>query len=174
MSLSEEQQARIHDRMRRFPWHTWGDWIQEEFKIAPPSRAALYRFREWFSDHEAEYLLTQRIRDRDALERELQAAGATDPATLANVLGNDVVAARARGDDQAVERAIRLYTAVAKVSGDTGRLKLDFDKFRSDMQTDIERGLDALQEEIKGNTEALQLFGKLKSVVTKAVQGAAA
>lgn len=123
-ALTEEQQAKVYDRMRRFPWHTWGEWIAKEFNIRAPGRSQLYRFRDWFADHEAEYLLTQRIKDRDSLERELAAAGAADPNKLAQVMGNDVIAARARGDDQAVERAVRLYTAVAKVSGGTADLEI--------------------------------------------------
>lgn len=123
-SLTEAQQAQVYDRMRRFPWYAVAKWVADEFHIDPPSRAGLYRFRDWFADHESEYLLLQRIKDRDALERELAAAGATDPQALAKALGNDVVAARARGDDQAVERAIRLYTSVCKVSGGTKDLEI--------------------------------------------------
>ena len=123
-SLTEAQQAQVFDRMRRFPWYAVSKWIAEEFHIDAPSRAGLYRFRDWFADHESEYLLLQRIKDRDSLERELTAAGATDPQALSKALGNDVVAARARGDDQAVERAVRLYTSVCKVAGGTEDLKI--------------------------------------------------
>jgi len=128
--LTETQQAQIADRMRRFKWFDVLKWIGEEFKITPPSRSSLYKFGDWWRSHEAEYLLTQRIQDRDSLERELTAAGATDPQALAKALGNDVVAARARGDDQAVERAIRLYTAVAKVSGDTADMHIKLRKLQ--------------------------------------------
>lgn len=129
-ALPEEDQARIYDRMRRFPWHSWGPWITEEFGIEAPSRSALYRFQEWFADHEAEYMLTQRIRDRDRLERELANAGASDPQALARAFANDVIAARAHGDEQAVERAVRLYTRVAQVSGDTADLEIKVRKLK--------------------------------------------
>ena len=122
--LTEAQQAQVYDRMRRSAWYVVSKWVKDEFNIPAPSKSGLYRFQEWFADHEAEYLLTQRIKDRDALERELAAAGAADPQKLAKVLGNDVVAARARGDEQAVERAVRLYTSVCKVAGGTEDLKI--------------------------------------------------
>ena len=123
-ALTEEDQAKIFDRMRSFPWHTWGEWIKAEFNIEPPSRSMLYRFRDWFAEHEVEHLLAQRIRDRATLERELSAAGAADPQALARAFGNDVIAARANGDQNAVDRAVRLYTAVCKVSGGTEDLRI--------------------------------------------------
>lgn len=117
--LTEEQQAIVRDRMRRFPWHAVSPWIAEEFGIQAPGKSALYAFAEWFDDHEEEFMLRQRIRDGEALTRELKAVGAPDPENLVAALGNDVVSARAKGDDQAVERAVRIYKSLAKVVGDT-------------------------------------------------------
>lgn len=129
-ALSEAQQAQIADRMRRFPWYEVSAWIHEQFSVPAPSRTALFRFRTWFADHEAEYLLRQRVNVRAGLERELAVAGAPDPAVLARVLGNDVAAARAHGDEAALERAVRLYQAVAHISGDSARLRLDAEKLQ--------------------------------------------
>ena len=124
--LPEEQQAQIADRMRKFPWYEVAKWAAEQFPgLRQPSRNALYRFAEWFREHEAEFLLRQRLRDRAALERELAEAGAPDPQKLAAVMGNDVVAARARGDEEAVARAVRLYSVAAGVAGDSAKLALD-------------------------------------------------
>lgn len=172
-TLTEEEQARIYDRMRRFPWHTWGAWIKEQFNIEPPARSRLYAFREYFAGHEAEYLLTQRIHDRDRLERELAAAGATDAKELAKVLGNDVVAARAHGDDRAVERAVKLFTAVSKVAVIKDDVELRIQQAREKMKSDIERGLDALQAELQDNAEAMRLYGKLRETVMQSVGEAA-
>ena len=118
-ALTEEQLARIADRMRRFPWYDVAPWVAEEFKVKRPSRSALYKFSEWFRTHEEEFVLRQRLRDGQALERELNQAGAADPAKLAAALGNDVIAARAKGDDQAVDRAVRAYRAVAAIVVDS-------------------------------------------------------
>jgi hypothetical protein len=108
-SLKEEEQAAIFDRMRRHKWHEVAKWIAETYGIPAPSRASLYRFRETFADHESEYLIRQRIRDNEALQRELAQAGAPDPESLAKAFAGDVTVARAAGDEQAVERAIRAY-----------------------------------------------------------------
>ena len=48
-SLTEAQQAQVFDRMRRFSWYAVSKWIAEEFHIDAPSRAGLYRFRDWFT-----------------------------------------------------------------------------------------------------------------------------
>lgn len=51
------------------------------------------------------------------------------------------------------------------------RLELDVNKWRSAVKTDVEKGLDALQEEIKGNAEALKLFNQMKAIFIKSVEG---
>ena len=42
------------------------------------------------------------------------------------------------------------------------------------MKSDIEKGLDALQDEIKGNAEALKLFDQMKALFIQSVEGAEA
>ena len=147
--LNDEQQAQIFDRARRFPWFEVLPWIEATFHIPKPGKTAFYNFCEYFAAHEQEYLLRQRLRDRSALEREFSQVGATDPSKLAAVLSNDVAAARAKGDDQAVARAIRAYQTVAKIVGDTADFDLrvkqfaqtqrDFDLKRQDMDLKLRR-----------------------------------
>lgn len=147
--LTEEQQAQVRDRMRRFPWHDVTPWVEAQFAIPRPSKSALYRFAEWFDEHESEFLLRQRLRDQKALEHELATAGATDPEKLAQVLGNDVVVARAKGDDQAVARAVRAFKVVASIVGDTRTFDLkvrefeqaqrDFDLKKQDLDIKLRR-----------------------------------
>jgi len=127
--LTEEQQAQVYDQLRRSPWHEVAPWVATTFGVPQPSRAALYRFREWFAEHEAEYLIRQRLADNAALARELDQAGAADPAKLAAALGNDVAAARARGDEAAVARAVRAFKTVASVVGDTRTFDLKVREF---------------------------------------------
>lgn len=123
-ALSETQQYQVLDRMRRFAWFEVAKWIAEEFKIKEPSRAGLYRFVEYAREHESEYLLRQRILDQAALKRELDAVGSVKSEQLVSALANDVAAARAKGDDQAVARAVRSYQVAASIVGDTLKLQL--------------------------------------------------
>lgn len=122
--LPEETQWKVYDRMRKFPWYDVREWIEAELSVPPPSRSALYRFVEHLREHETEYLLRQRLLAQGQLQRELETVGAPDPERLAQVLGNDVIAARAVGDEKAVERAVRVYRAVASIVGDSAELAL--------------------------------------------------
>lgn len=67
---------------------------------------------------------------------------------------------------------------LANILGDTARLKLkrdeltlNLEKFRQAVKSDIEKGLDALFAEIKGNAAAEALFAKLKAAVLQSVDG---
>ncbi len=144
--LTEEQQAQVFDRMRMFPWYQVAPWVTEAFHIPAPSRAALYRFGEWFREHETEIRIRQRLKDAQELERELDRAGAPDPEKLARAFGNDVLAARAKGDDGAIARAVRAYKTVASIVGDTRTFDL---KVREFEQAQRDFGLKQQDMEIK-------------------------
>lgn len=79
------------------------------------------------------------------------------------------------------EANVQDLAALAKIMGDSARLQLqqrklelDLDKWRAAAKTEIEKGLDALYDEIKGNPEAMELFGKMKAIVLKSVKEAKA
>lgn len=110
----------------------------------------------------------------DEAVRLAKGAGADfDTATLALIQERAFVMARTRGSD------VKDLAILAGIIGDTARLRLkereinlNLEKFRQQAKADIEKGLDALHAEIKGNAEALQLFDKLKAVVMRSVEGA--
>lgn len=128
-ALTEEQQAQVYDQARAYPWYVVAKWAAEQFNIRAPGRAQFYRFIAYFREHEQEFRIRQRLADRNLLERELQECGAPDPTKLAAVLGNDVVAARAKGDEDAVARAVRAYKVVAGIVGDTQTFDLKVREF---------------------------------------------
>jgi hypothetical protein len=113
MQLTEEQQAQTRDQMRRVRWYEVGPWAAETFSIRAPGRNGLYSFCEWYDDHEEEFLLRRRLRDNAALTREFNSIGALEPEKLSSVLANDVAAARARGDEDAVRRTVRIWQIAA-------------------------------------------------------------
>jgi hypothetical protein len=61
----------------------------------------------------------------------------------------------------------------AKLTLKKRELELNLEKFRQQTKADIEKGLDALLAEIKGNAEALQLFEKFKAAVLRSTEGKA-
>jgi len=75
------------------------------------------------------------------------------------------------------DASIKELGELAKMIGDSQRLALqqrkldlDVDKWRAAAKDDIEKGLDALLGEIKGNKAALELFKKMKAIVLKSVE----
>lgn len=113
---------------------------------------------------------------RDFAEQVRQAAKSSaedfDTATLALVQERAFVLAKTKGSD------VSDLATLAKIIGESAKLRLkqrelalNLDKFRAQMKADVEKGLDALHEEIKGNAEALQLFAKLKATVLRSVEG---
>ena len=68
----------------------------------------------------------------------------------------------------AQERDPALFTALRKGELEVQRLQLEREKHEWAKMSDVEKGLDALHAEIKGNAQALQLFEKLKAVMGSA------
>lgn len=65
---------------------------------------------------------------------------------------------------------IGLRTLAVKQQG----MALARDRFVEQLKSGIEKGLDALQAELKGNPEALALFDRMKAIVIKSVEARAA
>lgn len=60
----------------------------------------------------------------------------------------------------------------AKLEQRERELEFDKEKFRQSIKSNIERGLDALFEEIKANPQAVELFGRMKEIVAKETEAA--
>jgi hypothetical protein len=65
-------------------------------------------------------------------------------------------------------RDSKFFLDLQRERREEARLQLEREKFEEVKKTDLEKGLDALQAEIDGDTEALQLFEKLKARVQRA------
>ncbi|GEM_PF-4602689 len=68
---------------------------------------------------------------------------------------------------------------LARIIGDSQKLQIKRDqldhsreKFFEQMKTGVEKGLDALYAELKGNAPALALFDRLKATVMQSMEGA--
>ncbi|QYM80277.1 hypothetical protein K0B96_06590 [Horticoccus luteus] len=107
------------------------------------------------------------------VEAEVRADGrAYDAATLALIRQRAYLLARTQG------ASVNDLATLAGIIGDTARLELrqreltlSLDKFRHQVKSDIEKGLDALHAEIKGHADALQLFERMKAIVMHSVEG---
>lgn len=74
---------------------------------------------------------------------------------------------------------IKAAKALLKIVGDSAKIDLQrqtlahaIEKFREDVKSSVEKGLDALEIELKGNAAALELFAKMKAVVRDGMEAA--
>ena len=83
------------------------------------------------------------------------------------------IASSPKPDLVALQAFVKMITDGEKVALQKENLKLAIDRFRESLKTGVDKGLDALEEEIKGNEEAVALFAKMKAVVKKGMEAAA-
>ena len=167
-SLSEAQKCAILDKSRRCSnWAEVVAWAAGEFSIRPCSRASYYDALNWWREDEHEMQLSLRLLDRAALDRELSAVGAPDAAKIAAVLGNDVAAARARGDSEALDRAVRLYKCVSSIVKDSADLQLKAQAAEISA-ADLQLARDKFEDQKARNAAASE---KLKAALTASPDG---
>jgi hypothetical protein len=72
-----------------------------------------------------------------------------------------------------IKDVIDIVASIDRGDLERQRLALELEKFREGLKGDVERGLDALFAEVKGNAEAEALFQKLRAAVTASLEKAA-
>lgn len=82
------------------------------------------------------------------------------------------IATSNRVDVKALKSFVKMLTDSEKVELQKGTLRLAIDKFREQVKTEMEKGLDALFAEVKDNREALALYQKFKAAALKGVEDA--
>lgn len=167
-SLTEAQKCAVLDKSRRCG--NWADvvaWAVGEFQIRECSRAAYYDALTAWREDEHEMQLRLRLEDRAAIDRELNVVGSPDAVKIAAVLGNDVAAARARGDGEALERALRLYRGVASIVKESAELQI---KSQAEQRATADLALqrEKFEDQKRRNAEAAE---KLKAALTARPDG---
>lgn len=167
-ALTEAQKCAVLDKSRRCSnWAEVVAWAVAEFGLPQCSRASYYAALSCWRDDEHEMQLRLRLEDRAAIDRELNVVGAPDAAKIASVLGNDVAAARARGDDNALERALRLYRCVASIVKESEELKLK-NAAEERAAADLALQREKFEDQKRRNAEAAE---KLKAALTARPDG---
>jgi glutamine synthetase type III len=75
-------------------------------------------------------------------------------------------------DVKTLKSFIKMLTDGEKVQLQKNTLSLALDKFRQSVKSEQDKGLDALYEEIKHLPEAVELFTRMRAIVTSAVEAA--
>jgi hypothetical protein len=166
--LTEAQKCAILDKSRRDSnWASVVAWAATEHSLPECSRSAYYEALSAWREDEHEMQLRLRLEDRAALDRELDVVGHPDAAKIAAALGNDVAAARARGDELALDRALRLYRAVSSIVKDSAELQLK-QQAENRSAADLALQREKFEDQKRRNLEAAE---KLKAALTARPDG---
>lgn len=127
---------------------------------------------DWYSVHSWKISAASARQVADQARDDAAASGDYDAATLALVKERAYILARTKG------ASVKDLAMLADIIGESAKLtlkkrelELNFEKHRETVKTNIEKGLDALHAEIKGNAEALALFQKFKAAVMRSAEG---
>jgi len=135
-------------------------WLLEEPRAIKSSAPALTEFFSWYP---RSCTLRQAATTSDQLAATLRKLP-----ELKITAANAAKIAQVNFEIQAAQdRDPELFAALRKGELERDRLTLEREKFEESKKEDWEQGLDALQAEIKGNAQALQLFEQLAAVLKK-------
>lgn len=140
-------------------------WLVEKHEVQS-SPAALSEFYSWFP-------LSRPLERSKEYARDFELALKADPNIKLNA-EQISLAGQIAFEQQALQAGdVAAFIALRKLRQSEKVFELEREKFRELMKSGVEKGLDALQAEIKDNAEALELFAKLKDTVVKSMEAIA-
>jgi len=176
-ALSEEERWKAYDQAR-FKYHAWAAWFRDEFGTEPPSRSAFYRWKKAMREDESAHRIEAALSERANVQRMMSEVGDISPelqyAWMAMAQDSTL-----QGDVKGGEKYLRMALALSedrrKAERDDikrqaeGRaqeqLELDKREFAQKLRSGIEKGLQALFEQVAGNDQAEKLVLKLQGIV---------
>jgi len=139
------------------------------------SSATLYEFLDWWrleQDLEISFAREEQVMAKTGDKKKAREAGETllMRLGLAKQDGELIeIAARVSDSRRGLDQKDEIVSLKRQQVGQKGeQLKLEREKFKASIRTKLEAGLDALFEEIKGNTRAETIFAQLREAVAKA------
>lgn len=177
-ALTEEQRAVVYDAMKVSPWQEVAALCEEKFGIRP-GKTALYEFTRAMRETESEKRIADALAFQAATRRAVEqigdmdddmAAGWEQLALEASLSGNVELAERYLNlaetlRARALEHA-KLNLKQAAESRALESLELAKTQFREKMRGDLERGLQALYEQVATNPHAVTLVRQLQTLLT--------
>lgn len=165
--LKVEQCQQALSRCREFGPQVCAAWVHEEFKLPAPSRAAMYRFYGWARSQESSWNLHKALTDKADFEQILAKTGDIDEVNLKG-LSLLLMDAQVSRDPDRINKFAGAFAMVADTALKRRKLDLEVERFRAKLKTDLERGLEALLAEVKGNAKAEQLVLDLQGALKPA------
>lgn len=161
-TLPDALQEELWQRLRRTSYAKASAWLQKDHAIKTSERA----LSEFFSWYPRSCTLRMAASTSDQLAETLKKMPelkiTADAAAKVAQVNFEIQAAQ--------DRDPALFTALRKGELEVKRLQLEREKFEHEKKQDWEKGLDALQDEIKGNPEAMKHFAALTAALKKAAR----
>lgn len=159
-TLPDALQEKLFQFLRHHTAAKTAAWLLKEHEVTT-SAGALSEFFAWYP---RSCTLRMAAKSSDELAAQLKKMpelklAAADARKIAQV-NFEIQAAQ--------DRDPALFASLRKGELEAARLQLEREKFEHDKKEDWERGLDALQAEIKNNPEALKHFESLTAALKKA------
>jgi hypothetical protein len=134
-------------------------WLKEEHGVST-SAGALTHFFDWYREGLTRRMAADASSQLESTLKKLPELKLTaDQASLVAQVNFELMAAQ--------NHDVELYAMLGKASLEKQRLLLEREKFEESKKKDWEKGLAALQEEIKGNPVALEHFEAMKAALAK-------
>ena len=163
--LSDEQIWKAFAWSQAFGYRKAARMIEAEFHIPAPGTTAMGEFYEYYLIEERASRIHKSVADAASIRALAEQEGSTGN-DLAAVLEKEAGAAILAGDDAG---RIRLLVSLAiKARGSLRSektLDLEIRKYQDAVKSNIERGLDALADEIKDNPDATALYIRIREIV---------
>jgi hypothetical protein len=163
-TLSDEQRLQAFEWARNLGYHKMRVLLKKQLKIQPPSIAAISTWYQHMTAVVAEADLKKAITDADQIRDAAKELGDVSDAMAAG-LSQLALEAMVSRDPAKIKTFVTLALGAQKERREVEELDLDKAKFQAAMKSNIERGLDALYDDIRGNAQAEKLFRKLRATV---------
>jgi hypothetical protein len=162
-TLPLEAQEALFALLRKTSYEKALPIVAKEFGVRTSS-GALSQFFSW-------YPLSRRLEQAKSFADTITAQIKANPALNLDAEKVSAVGQIAFEAQALAEQDPKLFVALRRLRVSEKTFELEEEKFRETMKSSVEKGLDALQQEIKGNAEALALFERLKASVLKSMEG---
>lgn len=162
--LTDEQQRQAFAWARNLGYAKAIGLIAQEFNVDAPSIAAFSGWYEFWSEKENEERVHKAITDGAAISDLAKSCGDVSEAMVA-ALESEASAAILSGNPERIKLLVSLALKARQS-------RFDEVKYKDEMKSAIERGLDALAEEARGNKEALKYYNLFRKAILKTVENA--
>lgn len=162
--LTDEQRLQAFEWARSLGYHKMRLLLKKEFGVRPPSIAAISTWYQGMTREVAEADLRKAITNADQIRDTAKELGDVSDAVAAG-LGQLALEAIVSRDPDKIRMFATLALQSQRERREVEELDLDKARFQEAMKSNIERGLDALYDDIRGNAQAEKLFRKLRATV---------